>query len=39
MHRLEGRKHSEIASSLGISTSAVEKHIAKAACLLTQLGE
>ncbi len=39
MHRLEGRKQSEIASSLGISTSAVEKHIAKAAGLLTQLGE
>lgn len=39
MHRLEGRKHSDIASSLGISVSAVEKHIAKAACLLLQLSE
>lgn len=39
MHRLEGRKHSEIASSFGITTSAVEKHIAKAACLLLQLSE
>jgi RNA polymerase sigma factor (sigma-70 family) len=39
MHRLEGCKHSEIASSLGISVSAVEKHIAKAACLLLQLSE
>jgi RNA polymerase sigma-70 factor (ECF subfamily) len=39
MHRLEGRKHSEIASSFGITISAVEKHIAKAACLLLQLSE
>lgn len=39
MHRLEGRKHSDIASSLGISVSAVEKHIAKAAGLLLQMSE
>lgn len=39
MHRLDGRKQSEIASSLGISISAVEKHIAKAAGLLLQLSE
>jgi RNA polymerase sigma-70 factor (ECF subfamily) len=39
MHRLEGRKQGEIARALGISTSAVEKHIAKAACLMMQLSE
>ncbi|AHE52781.1 RNA polymerase sigma factor [Sphingomonas sanxanigenens] len=30
MHRLDGRKYREIALELGISQSAVEKHIAKA---------
>jgi len=30
MHRLEGRKYHEIAAALGISCSAVEKHMAKA---------
>lgn len=30
MHRLDGRKYREIAHELGISQSAVEKHIAKA---------
>jgi RNA polymerase sigma factor (sigma-70 family) len=34
MHRLDGRRHREIAASLGISCSAVEKHIAKAASFL-----
>jgi RNA polymerase sigma-70 factor (ECF subfamily) len=30
MHRLEGVPHTEIASRLGITVSAVEKHIASA---------
>jgi RNA polymerase sigma-70 factor (ECF subfamily) len=34
MHRLDGRKYREIAVMLGISQSAVEKHIAKASLLL-----
>jgi RNA polymerase sigma factor (sigma-70 family) len=36
LHRLEGRKYREIATDLGISQSAVEKHIARA---MVQLGE
>ncbi|WP_033920423.1 sigma-70 family RNA polymerase sigma factor [Sphingomonas sp. 37zxx] len=36
MHRLEGRKYREIADELGISQSAVEKHIAKAMTHLTE---
>ena len=35
MHRLEDMKYREIAERLGISQSAVEKHIAKAALFLT----
>ena len=35
MHRLDGRKHREIAAELGISQSAVEKHVAKAVEVLT----
>lgn len=35
MHRLDGRKYREIAEDLGISQSAVEKHIAKAMLHLT----
>jgi RNA polymerase sigma factor (sigma-70 family) len=35
MHRLEEYKYHEIATRLGISQSAVEKHIAKAALFLT----
>ena len=35
MHRLEDLKYREIAERLGISQSAVEKHIAKAALFLT----
>ena len=35
MHRLDGMRYREIARHLGISESAVEKHIAKALLLLT----
>ncbi len=35
MHRLDGLKYREIAEQLGISQSAVEKHVAKAALFLT----
>lgn len=35
MHRLESRKYREIAQDLGISQSAVEKHIARAMAHLT----
>jgi RNA polymerase sigma factor (sigma-70 family) len=36
MHRLRGLKYREIAVHFGISQSAVEKHIAKAALFLTE---
>ncbi|TWB36522.1 RNA polymerase sigma factor [Nitrospirillum pindoramense] len=36
MHRLDGLKYHEIAARLGISQSAVEKHIAKAALALAE---
>jgi RNA polymerase sigma factor (sigma-70 family) len=35
MHRLQGLSHAEIARHLGVSTSAVEKHIASALTTLT----
>lgn len=35
MHRLDGMKYREIASQLGITVSAVEKHVAKGAHFLT----
>lgn len=35
MHRLDGMKYREIASRLGITVSAVEKHVAKGAHFLT----
>ncbi len=34
MHRLDGLKYREIAETLGITVSAVEKHVAKAALFL-----
>jgi len=39
MHRLNNLKYHEIASRLGISVSAVEKHIAKAVLFLTEWTE
>ena len=39
MHRQEGLKYREIAARLGISVSAVEKHIASAALFLTEWTE
>jgi RNA polymerase sigma-70 factor (ECF subfamily) len=39
MHRLDDMKYREIAEQLGISQSAVEKHIAKAALFLTEWSE
>jgi RNA polymerase sigma factor (sigma-70 family) len=39
MHRLDDMKYREIAERLGISQSAVEKHIAKAAMFLTEWAE
>jgi RNA polymerase sigma factor (sigma-70 family) len=39
MHRLDGRRHRDIAVALGISCSAVEKHIAKAASFLVSWTE
>ena len=35
MHRLQGLSHAEIATKLGVSKSAVEKHIASALTILT----
>jgi RNA polymerase sigma factor (sigma-70 family) len=39
MHRLDGHKHQQIAAALGISRSAVEKHIAKADAFLVSWAE
>jgi RNA polymerase sigma factor (sigma-70 family) len=39
MHRLDDMKYREIAEQLGISQSAVEKHVAKAALFLTEWTE
>ena len=39
MHRLDGLKYGEVAERLGISRSAVEKHIAKAMLFLTEWTE
>lgn len=39
MHRLDGMKYREIAAELGITISAVEKHIAKATLFLTGWAE
>jgi RNA polymerase sigma-70 factor (ECF subfamily) len=39
MHRLDEMKYREIAERLGISQSAVEKHVAKAALFLTEWTE
>jgi RNA polymerase sigma-70 factor (ECF subfamily) len=39
MHRIEGLKYREIAERCGVSVSAVEKHIAKAAYFLTEWTE
>jgi RNA polymerase sigma factor (sigma-70 family) len=36
MHRVDGLKYREIAERLGVSVSAVEKHIARAAFLLAE---
>jgi RNA polymerase sigma factor (sigma-70 family) len=39
MHRIDGMKYREIAQTLGISQSAVEKHIARAALFLAEWTE
>lgn len=39
MHRVEGLKYREIAAGLGITVSAVEKHVAKAALFLADWTE
>lgn len=36
LHRIEGFSHAQIAQRLGITVSAVEKHVAKAALFLTE---
>lgn len=38
-HRIDGRKYREIAESMGISQSAVEKHIARAVLFLAERTE
>ncbi len=35
MHRLQGLSHAEIAENLGVTISAVEKHVASALTILT----
>jgi DNA-directed RNA polymerase specialized sigma24 family protein len=37
MHRVEGRTYAQIASAFGISVSAVEKHIARAAMAIAEI--
>jgi RNA polymerase sigma-70 factor (ECF subfamily) len=39
MHRIEGLKYREIAARFGITVSAVEKHVAKAALSLAECME
>ncbi len=39
MHRLQGFSHAEIAGRLGVSTSAIEKHIASAVTILAMQRE
>jgi RNA polymerase sigma-70 factor (ECF subfamily) len=39
MQRLDGMSYGEIAGRLGISVSAVEKHVAKALVILAELSE
>jgi RNA polymerase sigma-70 factor (ECF subfamily) len=39
MHRIDGLKYREIAAELGITVSAVEKHIARAAAHIADLAE
>lgn len=39
MHRLDGLKYREIAEELGVTVSAVEKHVAKAALFLAEWTE
>jgi RNA polymerase sigma factor (sigma-70 family) len=39
MHRVEGRTYAQIASAFGISVSAVEKHIARAAMAIAEFAK
>jgi len=39
MHRIDGLKYREVAARFGITVSALEKHVAKAALLLTKWTE